>query len=84
MTEALLVNPHSAAELSDAPAIRKALAMTLNERKRRWRSLMEGVQQQDVTWWMERFTHELATAPGGSSDTSLSAAYVQAEAPITK
>ena len=61
MTDALLVNPHSAEELSDA--LRKALAMSLEERQRRWRSLMDGVQEQDVTWWLQRFTDELAGVP---------------------
>lgn len=60
MTEALLVNPHSAEELSDA--IRRALAMPLEERQRRWRSLMDGVQREDVTWWLHRFTEELSRA----------------------
>jgi trehalose 6-phosphate synthase len=61
MSEALLVNPHSAEELSDA--IRTALAMPLDERKRRWRLLMEGVEGQDVNWWLERFTEHLGAAP---------------------
>ena len=61
MREALLVNPHSAEELSDA--IRQALAMPLDERKRRWQALNEGVQGEDVTWWLRKFTAALADAP---------------------
>jgi trehalose 6-phosphate synthase len=61
MTEALLVNPHSAEEISDA--IRRALAMPLDERVRRWRALMDGVQEQDVIWWRKRFTEALMSVP---------------------
>jgi trehalose 6-phosphate synthase len=57
MTEALLVNPHSAEELADA--IRRALAMPREERVRRWTALMEGVQKEDVIWWRKRFTDAL-------------------------
>ena len=57
MTEALLVNPHSAEEIADA--IRTALKMKKPERIRRWRALMDGVEQQDVVWWRKRFTDAL-------------------------
>ena len=61
MTDALLVNPHSAEEISDA--IGQALAMTREERIRRWKSLMAGVQQQDIMWWLKRFTDALTDTP---------------------
>ena len=61
MTEALLVNPHSAEELSDA--LGRALAMPLDERIRRWRNLMAGVEQYDVMWWLKRFTDALTALP---------------------
>ena len=61
MTEALLINPHSAEEIADA--IRKALAMPREERVRRWRKLMDGVIEQDVMWWRKRFTDALAAVP---------------------
>ncbi|WP_380874480.1 alpha,alpha-trehalose-phosphate synthase (UDP-forming) [Sphingomonas sp. DBB INV C78] len=57
MKDALLVNPHSAEEISDS--IRQALAMPLAERKQRWKALMQGVQDQDVMWWRRRFTAAL-------------------------
>jgi trehalose 6-phosphate synthase len=53
MPEALLVNPYSAEEVSDA--IWQALRMPRDERVRRWEALMEGVQSQDVTWWASEF-----------------------------
>jgi len=61
MPEALLVNPHSAEEISDA--IGRALAMPLDERIRRWQILMEGVTNQDVIWWRKKFTDALMAVP---------------------
>ena len=57
MTDALLVNPHSAEDISDA--LRVALSMPRAERVRRWKSLMKDVEQRDVVWWLERFTAAL-------------------------
>jgi len=60
LTDALLVNPHSPEEVSDA--IATALAMPLEERKARWRKLMDNIEQQDVFWWRRRFTDILEAA----------------------
>jgi len=57
MTDALLVNPHSAEEISDA--LQRALAMPLAERTERWRRLMQNVAEKDVMWWLKRFTDAL-------------------------
>jgi trehalose 6-phosphate synthase len=59
--EAVLVNPYSAEEISDAIAL--ALAMPLEERIARWRSLMENVQREDVMWWRRTFTDALEASP---------------------
>ena len=61
MTEALLVNPHSKDEISDA--LRIALTMPLDERKRRWNALIEGVRRDDVHHWREHFLKALDAAP---------------------
>jgi trehalose 6-phosphate synthase len=61
MSDALLINPHSAEEISDA--IRQALAMPRAERTRRWRKLMDGVLAEDVMWWRRRFTGALMSVP---------------------
>jgi trehalose 6-phosphate synthase len=61
MKDALLVNPHSAEEISDA--LGQALAMPLDERIRRWENLMADVEQRDVTWWLARFTAALRKEP---------------------
>lgn len=57
MKEALLINPFSREELSDA--IQKALTMPLAERVRRWRSLMQVVRDTDVARWRDDFVSEL-------------------------
>jgi trehalose 6-phosphate synthase len=61
MTEALLINPHSAEEMADA--IGRALRMPRDERIRRWRSLMYGLHRQDVLWWRRCFTAALMQVP---------------------
>ncbi|QUT04964.1 trehalose-6-phosphate synthase [Sphingobium phenoxybenzoativorans] len=57
LKDALLINPYSPEEMADA--ILKALAMPLEERKRRWRKMMDSVEQQDVIWWRTCFTGRL-------------------------
>lgn len=61
MTDALLVNPHSAEDISDA--LRKALSMSQAERIRRWRNLMANVERQDIVWWLDEFTKALEGVP---------------------
>ena len=57
MSEALLVNPYSKDEISDA--IRTALAMPKDERVRRWQALIETVRREDVLAWRHRFVEAL-------------------------
>ena len=58
--DALLVNPYSAEEVSDA--IRTALAMPREERIKRWRSMFDNIQQEDILWWRQRFTDALLSS----------------------
>jgi trehalose 6-phosphate synthase len=58
MTEALLVNPYSKDEISDA--IRQAIDMPLPERQRRWEALNACVKEQDVVWWRRSFVDALS------------------------
>jgi trehalose 6-phosphate synthase len=60
MGQALIVNPYSREDVSDA--IRRALSMELPERRQRWESLMEGVQRNDVTAWRDDFVNALEAA----------------------
>jgi len=57
MQQALLVNPFSPEELADA--LQQALRMPLEERRKRWRSLMDRVEKEDVHWWLRRFLDAL-------------------------
>ena len=58
MGEAILVNPYSKDEISDA--IRKALDMGKAERVRRWEALIETVRREDVVAWRHGFVAALA------------------------
>jgi trehalose 6-phosphate synthase len=63
MREALIVNPFSQEDVADA--IKRALAMPLEERQRRWRALMDGVERDDVVVWRDSFVRDLAAARNG-------------------
>jgi trehalose 6-phosphate synthase len=57
LKDALLVNPYSKEEISDA--IRQALEMPLDERIRRWSAMNESVRQEDVVAWRKAFVGAL-------------------------
>ena len=57
MKEALIVNPFSHEEVAEA--LKRALTMDLNERRRRYEALLEGVKRDDVTAWQESFVSAL-------------------------
>jgi trehalose 6-phosphate synthase len=57
MGEALLVNPFSREEMSDA--IQRALTMPLSERRRKWECLMQVVRDTDVGVWRDDFVSTL-------------------------
>jgi trehalose 6-phosphate synthase len=58
LRDALLVNPYSKDEISDA--IHQAINMPLEERKRRWEALHKVVREQDVVWWRRSFVDALS------------------------
>jgi trehalose 6-phosphate synthase len=60
MKDALIVNPFSQEDVSDA--IKRAIAMPVEERRRRWRALMDGVERDDVVAWRDSFVASLETA----------------------
>lgn len=60
MRDALIVNPFSQEDVADA--VKRALAMPLDERRRRWRGLMDGVERDDVNAWREAFVTALQEA----------------------
>jgi trehalose 6-phosphate synthase len=57
LKDALLVNPYSKEDISDA--IRKAIAMPKEERIRRWRAMNAVVEREDVVWWRRNFVEAL-------------------------
>ena len=57
MKEALIVNPLSREDVSEA--IHRGLSMPLKERKRRWESLFDDVSRNDVTRWRDAYVREL-------------------------
>jgi trehalose 6-phosphate synthase len=65
LKDALLINPYSPEEMSDA--ILRALAMPLDERKRRWRAMMDSVEGQDIRWWRTCFTGRLMATRGAAA-----------------
>lgn len=58
MDGALLINPYSADDISDA--IEKALAMSRDERIARWQPMFDDVRNHDVIWWRKTFIEALA------------------------
>jgi trehalose 6-phosphate synthase len=60
MKEALIVNPFSQEDVADA--IKRAIAMPLEERRNRWRALMDGVERDDVVAWRDSFVTSLEAA----------------------
>lgn len=66
MGEALLVNPYSREELSDA--IHKALTMPLAERIRKWEALMKVVRDTDVSIWRDDYVRALLSVDGDADD----------------
>jgi trehalose 6-phosphate synthase len=68
LREALLVNPYSKDEVSDA--IRKALDMPRAERIRRWEALIDNVRSEDVLHWRRSFVRALEKT-ASPAETSL-------------
>ena len=60
LTEALLINPYSDEEMADA--IHQALNMPLEERQRRWKTMMQEIGETDVVWWRETYVGKLMQA----------------------
>ncbi|MFO1352703.1 MAG: alpha,alpha-trehalose-phosphate synthase (UDP-forming) [Gammaproteobacteria bacterium] len=54
---ALIVNPYDTDDVAEG--IRRGLAMPLEERQARWRSMVEVVRRYDAAWWCEQFVTAL-------------------------
>jgi trehalose 6-phosphate synthase len=66
LKDALLVNPYSKDEISDA--IKAAINMPRQERVRRWESMIDSVRNEDVLAWRHAFVAALEGAgrPGAA------------------
>jgi len=53
MADALIVNPYDREGMAEA--IQQALSMPLAERRRRWETLMQGIETSDTAAWRESF-----------------------------
>lgn len=72
MGEALLVNPFSREELSEA--IKKALTMPLKERIRKWEALMQVVHDTDVGIWRDSYVKALMKVERRADDENIAGA----------
>lgn len=61
---ALIVNPYDIEGVGEA--LQAALAMSLGERRDRWRGMFELLKRNDVTAWRESFLEALAEAPAAA------------------
>ena len=67
LKDALLINPYSKDEISDA--IHTALQMPKDERVRRWQAMNASVRDQDVVAWRKAFVEALeASGPQAGTD----------------
>ncbi|SIT01511.1 alpha,alpha-trehalose-phosphate synthase (UDP-forming) [Paracoccus saliphilus] len=57
MEEALIINPHDTWELAEAMA--QAIRMPADERRRRHSALLQGVIENDVSWWSSSYLDTL-------------------------
>lgn len=69
LREALIVNPYSPEELSEA--MKRAVTMPREERIERWQALYECVQDQDVTAWRDAYVRALSGEDEESAPTPL-------------
>jgi trehalose 6-phosphate synthase len=60
MPDAVIVNPYSREEMSEA--LKRALTMDRDERIRRWERLIDGVRAYDVKAWRDAFVEALKAA----------------------
>lgn len=53
LKDVLLVNPHDIKSVAEA--LKKALVMSLEERKERYQKLLRNVKKENAQWWKEQF-----------------------------
>ena len=76
LTDALIVNPYSREELSDA--IKRALTMPREERIRKWKALMQVVRDTDVGIWRDSYVGALRSVDVRADDDVVVSAELSA------
>jgi trehalose 6-phosphate synthase len=71
LKSALIVNPFDLDEVADALA--RALSMPHNERRRRWRSMMDVLERNTVETWRDAFLADLTLAGGQDEEEEAAA-----------
>ncbi len=66
LTEALIVNPHNAAEVADA--LQRAIVMPLEERQERWTAMFNKIRAGSAERWCEQFLSALEGGEMPSTD----------------
>ena len=61
LEQALIVNPYDVEGVSDA--LQQALQMPVEERRERWRVMIEHLRRHDITAWRERYLDALEQVP---------------------
>jgi trehalose 6-phosphate synthase len=64
MDGALIVNPYDARELGNV--VHRALIMSEQERAARWRTMMDRISAESLTWWRESFIASLSSVASGN------------------
>jgi trehalose 6-phosphate synthase len=64
MDGALIVNPYDARELGNV--VHRALIMSEQERAARWRTMMDRLSAESLTWWRESFIASLSSVASGN------------------
>lgn len=76
MSEALIVNPHSAEEV--AASLQAALTMPLDERRDRWQALFDRICENDAASWARAFLAALNNQEGGQEEKEASGKAITA------
>jgi trehalose 6-phosphate synthase len=72
MDRALIVNPYDLNQVAES--IQEALEMPLDERRSRWRGIMEDLRRDDIDHWRESFVNALRGASATAADPGEAAA----------
>jgi trehalose 6-phosphate synthase len=65
---ALLVNPNDIDDMADA--IRRAMTMSVDERRERWEAMMAVLRASDIDNWFDSFLAALSAAVTGAAETA--------------